>query len=229
MNTQSVSHPGRAHATPARRGPVFGARTAVVLALIGSALSTSGCFPLAATGIVVGGLAAADRRTVGAQTEDNAIELKAYNDLRQQLGGTAGISVTSYNRAALLTGQVQDERIKRRAGEVVARIANVRTVHNELVISAVASIGTSAADATLTTRVKAAFFDAKDLQSNTLKVVSEAGVVYLMGIVTRAEGDRAAQVVSGLSGVKRVVTLFEYVTPEELANIERTNREAQNK
>ena len=100
-------------------------------------------------------------------------------------------------------------------------VENVRSVHNELQVSGRVSLGTSASDATITTRVKAAFLDAKDLQSNTIKVVTEAGVVYLMGIVSRAEGDRAAQTASRVSGVTRVVTMFEYATADEIARIER--------
>lgn len=204
------------------------ARSALVAALIGASLMASGCLPLAATGIVVGGLAATDRRTIGAQTEDTSIELKAANNLQEQLGGTGGISITSFNRTVLMTGQVLDEQTRRRAGEIVGRIDNVRLpVHNELAVSGRASLGTAASDVALTTKVKASFIDAKDIQSNAVKVVSESGVVYLMGIVTRAEAERMAQVASRVGGVKRVVTVFEYVTPEELARIERVNREAQ--
>ena len=201
------------------------ARTTLIGALL--ATSLAGCFPLAATGIVVGSMAAVDRRTLGAQTEDNSIELKTYGELRERLGGTAGISVTSYNRTVLVTGQVDDEAIKRRAGEIASRVENVRTVHNELVVSPKASIGTNAADTALTARVKTSLIDAKDIHANAIKVVSESAVVYLMGIVTREEGDRAAQVASRVSGARRVVTVFEYVTPDELARIERVNRAAQ--
>lgn len=200
-------------------------RIAFAAALAGATVSLGGCFGLAATGMVVGGLAAADRRTIGAQTEDTGIEVKALAQLQQQLGGSGGISVTSFNRKALLTGQVLDDSIKARAGEIVAKLDNVRSVHNELQVSGRVSLTTSAADTSITTRVKAALVDAKDLQSNTVKVVTEAGVVYLMGIVTRTEGERAAQVASRVGGVMRVVTVFEYVTPDELARIERVNRE----
>jgi len=227
MNTQSRIDPAPAVGQPRTRRAVVFARASLVATLIGASLAASGCFPLAATGIVVGAMAAVDRRTVGAQTEDQSIELKASGDLRQQLGGTGGVAVTSFNRTVLLTGQVLDEPTKRRVAEIVGKVENVRSVHNELVVSGRASIGTYAADTALTTKVKASLIDAKDLQSNAFKIVSESEVVYLMGIVTRAEGDRAAQLVSRVSGVKRVVTVFEYVTPDELARIERVNREAQ--
>lgn len=222
MNTDRESIPGAPGAV-SRITRI--ARTALLGALLVGSLA--GCFPLAATGIVVGSMAAVDRRTIGAQTEDNSIELKTLGELRERLGGTSGISVTSYNRTVLVTGQVDDEAIKRRAGEIASRVENVRTVHNELVVSPKASIGTSAADTALTARVKAAMIDAKDLHANAIKVVSESAVVYLMGIVTREEGERAAQLASRVSGARRVVTVFEYVTSDELARIERVNRTAQ--
>lgn len=197
------------------------ARVAVCSALIGATLTLSGCFPLAATGLVVGTLAVVDRRTLGAQTDDTAIELKALADLNSQVKGSGGVSVTSYNRKVLLTGQVLNEQTKRDAEAVVARLANVRSIHNELIISGRVSVGTQAADTSLTAQVKTALIDAKDLQATTIKVVTEAGVVYLMGIVSRAEGDRAAQVASRVSGVTRVVTVFEYATAEELQRMQR--------
>ncbi len=201
-------------------------RLAVVASLVGATLAMSGCFPLAATGVAVGTLAAMDRRTIGAQTEDTGIELKAATQIRQQIPDAGGISVTSFNRKVLLTGQVLDERSRTEAAAIAGRVDNVTSVHNELQVAGRVSLGTSAADTSITARVKTALIDARDIQANTVKVVTEAGVVYLMGIVTRAEGERAAQVAARVSGVQRVVTVFEYVTPDELARIERTNREA---
>ena len=177
----------------------------------------------------MGTLAATDRRTLGAQTEDTGIEVKAATQLRQQLPDAGGISVTSFNRKVLLTGQVLDERSRAQAASIVGRIENVTSVHNELQVAGRVSMGTSAADTSITARVKATMIDSRDIQATTIKVVTEAGVVYLMGIVTRAEGDRAAQVASRVAGVQRVVTVFEYVTPDELARIERVKRDEQPK
>lgn len=225
MNTKPGARRADESVPTATRGGL--ARVALVGALIGASLAAAGCFPLAVTGIAVGAFAAVDRRTLGAQTEDQAIEFKALGELRERLGSSGGISVTSFNRTVLLTGQVLDDATKRRAAEIVGAIENVRTVHNELIVSGRASIGTYAADSALTAKVRASLVDAKDLQSNTIKVVSESEVVYLMGIVTRVEGDHAAQLASRVSGVRRVVTVFEYVTADELARIERANRDAQ--
>lgn len=200
-------------------------RAAVVGSLVGSTLALSGCFTLAATGVVVGAMAANDRRTIGAQTEDTGIEVKAAAQLRQQLPDSGGIGVTSFNRKVLLTGQVPDERSRTEAAAIVGKLDNVRSVHNELQIAGRVSLGTSAADTSITARVKAMLIEARDIQATTIKVVTESGVVYLMGIATRAEGDRAAQVASRVAGVQRVVTVFGYVTADELARIERVSRE----
>lgn len=208
----------------ARRAASVARRTLMAAALAAAALTQTGCFTVAATGIAVGAMAAADRRTIGTQTEDQGIEIKAMQHLSKLKGR---ISVTSFNRRVLLTGQVLDEATRREAGEITARVGEVQAVHNELQVAGPVSFGTQAADTSLTAQVKAAFIDAADLQANTIKVVTEAAVVYLMGIVTHAEGQRAAQVASRVSGVKRVVTVFEYVTPDELARIERQARESQ--
>jgi osmotically-inducible protein OsmY len=194
-------------------------RIALASALIASTLGLSGCFPLAATGVAVGTMAAIDRRTVGAQTEDQSIELKARSQLASALSNASGIGVTSFNRKVLLTGQVMSEQDRQNAERVVAGIANVRSVHNELQVLGRVSMTTVAADTSITARVKAALIEASDLKANTIKVVTEAGTVYLMGLVTRREADRAAQVASRVAGVQRVVTAFELITEEEAERI----------
>ena len=196
-------------------------RFAIALLLAASTLSLAACFPLAVTGAAMGTLAAIDRRTVGAQTEDESIELKAATQLRTAAGFPGGVSVTSYNRKVLLTGQVPDEASKRRAEQIVAAVDNVRSVHNEIQVSGRVGFTTTSGDALITTKVKAAFVDARDLQANAIKVITENGLVYLMGIVTQREAERAAQVASRVGGVQRVVTVFEVVSEEELQRIRR--------
>lgn len=190
-------------------------RPAVLAAALAATLALPGCLPVMATGAAVGTMAAIDRRTVGAQTEDQGIELKAMNRLRSALEQPGGVSVTSYNRKVLLTGQVASEKDKRTAEAVVGELDNVRSIHNELQIAGQPSFETKTADSLITARVKAALFNAKDLQANTIKVVTESGNVYLMGLVSRREGTRAADVASRVAGVQRVVTVFEYITEEE--------------
>jgi len=201
-------------------------RLALAASLIGATVLSSGCVPLAVTGVAVGAMAATDRRSIGAQTDDQTIEVKALAQIQQDLKVLSGVSVTSYNRKVLLTGQVVDERTKRAIGDLVGRIDAVRSVQNELQVGTVVSMSTSANDSGITASVKTAMIDAKDLQSNAFKVVTENGVVYLMGIVTRTEGDRGAQLASRSSGVKKVVTVYEYVTDDELARIVRSNEAA---
>lgn len=197
---------------------------AKILVLSALASSLSGCIGLVLTGAAVGVMAVTDRRTIGAQTEDQGIEFKASDVIRTKLSSSGGVSVTSFNRKVLLSGQVLDEQAKREAESLVTKVDNVKGVFNELAVSERASFGTNTVDAAITTKVKAFFLEASDLSSNVFKVVTESGVVYLMGITTQREGRRAAEVASRVSGVSKVVTLFDYVSDEELAKIEAVNR-----
>jgi osmotically-inducible protein OsmY len=201
-------------------------KSAVAKILIVSALasSLSGCIGLVLTGAAVGVMAVTDRRTIGAQTEDQGIEFKASDVIRTKLSNSGGVSITSFNRKVLISGQVLDEQAKREAESLVSKVDNVKGVFNELTVSGRASFGTNTVDAAITTKVKAFFLEASDLSSNVFKVVTESGVVYLMGITTQREGARASQVASRVSGVSKVVTLFDYVSDEELAKIEAMNR-----
>ncbi len=196
--------------------------TAVIGILLVSHLS--GCVGLAATGAAVGVMAATDRRSIGTQTDDQAIELRAFARLQEALKNPGGVSATSYNRKVLLTGQVLDQQAKEAAGRAVASIEGVKGVYNELEVTGRASIGTQTADTVTTTRVKAAFVEAKNIESNAIKVVTEKGVVYLMGIVTREEQERAAQIASRVSGVQKVVTLFDLVSAAEVKAMESGRR-----
>jgi osmotically-inducible protein OsmY len=194
-------------------------RLAVVAALVSSTLAAGGCVPLAATGIAVGTLAALDRRTIGAQTEDTEIELRGASRMPDAIRGSGGVSITSYNRRVLLSGQVPDETAKADAERVMRQVPGVREVFNELETANRVGFSTTANDTALTARVKAAFVEQKALNANTVKVVTENGTVFLMGLVTQREGPGYATAASRVSGVRRVVTLFEYITEEELARI----------
>jgi osmotically-inducible protein OsmY len=200
----------------------FNRRLSLVLVSTIAASALSGCIGLAATGAAVGVLAVTDRRTLGAQTDDQGIELKAFARVQDALKNPGGVSVTSYNRRVLLTGQVLDAAAKQAAEKAVTSIEGVRQIHNELVISGRSGLGTNANDTLVTTKIKAAFVDAKDVQANTIKVVTEQGIAYLMGILTQEEANRASQVASRVGGVQRVVTVFEIVSSDELRRIEAT-------
>lgn len=200
----------------------FSPRTAlIVLAVAGVTQLVSACFPLVAAGAAAGAMATLDRRSFGAQTEDQAIELKASSRFPESVARSGRVSVTSFNRKVLLTGYVPDEQMRSAVETGVAGMPNVSSVHNEIVVGPAVGLGTSTSDTAITTRVRAALLEARDLQSNAVKVVTESGTVYAMGLVTRREGDRAAQVISRVNGVKRVITLYEYLTEDELARIER--------
>jgi osmotically-inducible protein OsmY len=170
-----------------------------------------GCFPVVATGVGTGVLMADDRRTSGVYVEDQGIELKASNRISEKFGTNTHVNVTSYNLAVLLTGEAPDEAAKVGVAEVVKGVPSVRQVFNELAIGAPSSFSERSSDAYLTTKVKARMVDSQKFHANHVKVVTEAGVVYLMGIVKRAEADAATEITSTTSGVKRVVRLFEYL------------------
>jgi len=178
------------------------------------------CAPLVVGGAAMGtALVAVDRRTSGAQLDDQGIELRAANRLREQFGERANISVTSYNRQVLLTGEAANANIKAEAERVVAGVDNVRSIVNEIGVVNSPSLGQRSNDTIITGQVKAGMVDAKDLSSSAFKVVTTRGTVYLMGRVTQREANRATDIARNISGVTRVVRVFEIITEEELAKL----------
>ncbi|WP_295990149.1 BON domain-containing protein [Rugamonas sp.] len=204
------------HLTP----PALLARVRRPLALgllCGALLTTlSGCFPLIIGGAVTGGLAAADRRTLGAQTEDQAIGVKAEVKLPGLVGDAGHVNINSFNRRVLLTGEVRDEAMKATVARDIGAIEGVATVINELEIAGPSSYTSRSSDALITTKVKASLIDMKEISANSFKVVTERGTVYMMGRVTQREGGIGADVARGVSGVQKVVKMFEYISDEEL-------------
>ena len=170
--------------------------------------------------MVGGTLMATDRRTSGAQIEDQAIELKAINRVREALGDRGHVSVTSYNRLVLLTGEVPAEADRLAVEQVLARVENVRSTVNDLAVMGNSSLTSRSNDTILTSKVKASFVDARDMLSNAFKVLTERGTVYLMGRVTEREAKRAADLARSISGVQKVVRVFEIVTEAELADLQ---------
>ncbi len=182
--------------------------------------SLSGCAPLLLGGAMVGGsLLYTDRRTSGAQLEDESIELKGVRRMSELLGDRGHVSITSYNRVVLLTGEVPTEADKASVEQSMQRIDNIRTIVNELGVMPASSFGSRSSDSLLSGRVKASLVEAKDLMATSFKVVTERRVVYLMGIVTEREAARAADVASRVSGVYKVVRVLDVVSEAELANI----------
>ena len=190
----------------------------------GAALLLSGaltaCVPLVVGGAVAGGsLLAIDRRTSGAQLEDEGIELRAASRIRGTFGDRVHVNLTSYNRQVLVTGEVPSAQEKQQVEQVVAGVENVVSVVNELAVMGQTSISQRTNDTFLTGRVKAMLLDARDLQSNAFKVVTERGSVYLMGRVTQREADRATQVVRSTPGVQKVIRVFDVISERELARL----------
>lgn len=169
-----------------------------------------GCFPLAVTGMGAAAVMATDRRTTGIYIEDESIEWKILAALRQDNRG-AHVNATSYNRHVLLTGQAPTEEEKKRVESVARGIANVREVSNELTVGGVSSMASRGNDALVTSNVKARMVNNPRFSSTHVKVVTEANVVYLMGMVTQAEGEAAAEIARTTQGVSRVVKVFEYL------------------
>lgn len=182
----------------------------------------SGCFFGAAAALTTSTLAASDRRTVGTQVEDRTIQLKATNIISGDFGDTVHVNVTVYNRHMLLTGEAPDENTRRRVEGSVSNIPNLRLVTNDVKIAGNSSLTSRTNDTLLTTKVKASLLDAQDVFGNAFKVTTEAGSVYLMGLVTEREADRAAQIAAGVSGVTRVVKVIDPISEAELKTMTAT-------
>jgi osmotically-inducible protein OsmY len=210
-----------------RQYPGAGQLAARVLLCGVTALSLQGCFGFVAAGAVVGTLAATDRRTLGAQTEDKTILVKAESRIPNIVGDAGHVNVTAFNRKVLLTGEVRDEAMKAAVEREVAGIQNVESVVNELAILGPSSYTSRSNDTFITGKVKASFVDNKTLSANAIKVVTERGDVYLMGRVTQNEGNLAAEIARGVSGVSRVVKVFEYISDDEYKRLSTTPENTQ--
>lgn len=186
-----------------------GIRLTAALAVV---VGLSGCIGLVLGGAAGGASIVTDQRTAGTMVEDEAIELKAGNRLRDdaELKQQAHINVTSYNEIVLVTGEAPTEAMRARIVDKIKSIAKVRNVHNEIVIAAPSPLTARTTDSWLTTSVKTKLIASKELNATKVKVVTEGGVVYLLGLVTQTEGNLAAEVTSQTAGVQRVIKLFEY-------------------
>jgi len=171
-----------------------------------------GCVPVMVAGAVGGtALVATDRRSVGAQADDEAIELKISNAINSQYGEKVHAIATSYNGIVLLSGEVPTPEIFTSIGNLAKNTDKVRLVHNELAVGPNADMSVRSNDTFITSKVKTRFVEANKFSTTHVKVVTQRGIVYLMGLVRRDEGDAAAQIASTTTGVVRVVKLFEYI------------------
>ena len=194
------------------------ALAALAAVTVANTMLLGGCAAVVVGGAAVGpAMVATDRRTSGTQLEDQNIELKALTRISETVGDRGHVNVTSYNRMVLLTGEVASEADRTSLEQAVGRIEGVRSTVNELAVMGSSSFTARSNDTVLTSMVKASFVDAKDLQSNAFKVVTERATVYLMGRVTEREAARAAELARGVSGVQKVVRVFDILTDAELA------------
>ena len=173
--------------------------------------SLQGCFPVVAAGVGTGIMMAQDRRTSGTYIEDEAIEDKAAGIIGKQYKNTVHVNVTSFNRNVLISGEVPSEAVKTEIGKLVSGVENVRNLNNELVVSGLSSLTSRGSDSLITSNVKLRFVNDKRFSADHVKVITENGTVFLMGIVKRAEADAATEVASTTGGVQHVVKLFEYL------------------
>ncbi len=172
-----------------------------------------GCFPVVAAGVGTGVMATLDRRSLGTQTEDESIEWKAGSRVGDKLRDRGHFNFTSYNRKVMISGEVASVDYKAEAERIVGGIANVRGVHNELVVGPSSSLTDRSNDSFITSKVKSRSVDNGKFNPLHVKVVTEAGTVFLLGMLTQAEADAAIQVARTTSGVRKVIPLFETITP----------------
>ena len=176
----------------------------------------SACAPAMFGGVLGTAMVASDRRTSGAQVDDETIEIRGSAAMRENFGTKTHINITAYNRQVLLTGEVANDQQRMQAEQLVSKLPNVRSIVNELAVGPASTMGERSSDAVITARVKAAMVDSEDVFANVYKVVTERSTVYLMGRVTQREAQRATEVARSVGGVKRVVRVFEYLTEDEL-------------
>ena len=199
----------------------------LLITLLSAATLLSGCFPLLITGAAAGAVMASDRRTTGAYIDDEGIELKAFSEINKSTLASQGhINIVSFNRIVLVTGEVPSQDAKNQAVEIIRRIENVRWVYNELTVGPNSAITSRSNDSKITANVKQRMAGARNVSASDVKVVTEAGVVYLMGLVTQSEGQAAADVASSTAGVMKVVRLFEYLSDTDAKGIDEQHRKS---
>jgi osmotically-inducible protein OsmY len=179
--------------------------------------SLQGCVPLVVGATAVGSMAAVDRRSIGMQTDDKTIELKGEGRASKITGDKGRVAVTSYNRMVVLSGEVADEKMKAEVQAQIATLGDLKKIENDLEVAPVSTVSARSSDLLITSKVKAAIIDTKDLYISAFKIHTDRGVVYLMGRVTQREAKLGAEVARNAAGnIRKVVKLFEYITEDEL-------------
>lgn len=199
----------------ALRRPLLGIALGAVLCA-----SLQGCVPLVVGATAVGSMAAVDRRSLGMQTDDKTIELKGEGRASKITGDKGRVAVTSYNRMVVLSGEVADEKMKAEVQAQIATLGDLKKIENDLEVAPVSTVSARSSDLLITSKVKAAIIDTKDLYISAFKIHTDRGVVYLMGRVTQREAKLGAEVARNAAGnIRKVVKLFEYISEDELLEI----------
>ena len=193
----------------------FKRRTFNLFFLSIAATSLTGCFPLIAGGVAGGAMVIADRRNPGTQAIDRGIQLEAESFLIKKYGDNVHINVTVFNRRVLLTGETRTEDLKSDITRQIRAMKNVTEVFNELTPAPISALTARANDSFLTTRIKSTFIATEGVPSNSMRVVTESSKVYLMGIATEAEANRAVDIARSIPGVKQVTKLFDLISESD--------------
>jgi len=187
--------------------------------ILACAAALQACAPMVVGGFVGGTMVVTDRRTSGAQLEDEGIEIKVSSRIKESLSGKVHVNLTSYNRQVLITGEALNERDAKYLSEIISQVDNVRSVLNEVQVANFSTFSERSQDVLIQSKVKASLVDSKDIFASAFKVHAERGVIYLMGRVTQREADRAVEVARNVSGVQKVVKVFEIITETELKGL----------
>lgn len=182
----------------------------------------AGCFGAAAVGVGAGTLVLVDRRNSETYISDQGMELRAGNRISEKYGDKVHVNITSYNRMLLITGEAPSAEIKADVEKLASGVPNVKAITNELTIAGPSSFGGRGNDTYITSKVKARFVDANKFAANHVKVVSEAGTVFLLGLVTQAEADAAVEIARTTGGVQKVVRVFEIISAEQARALDNT-------
>jgi osmotically-inducible protein OsmY len=193
-------------------------RNYALILLLLAAPALHGCFPVIATGMFAGALVATDRRTSGMILEDEGIELRVAHGINQKYRENSHVNVSSFNRNVLLTGEAANEEMRHDIEAIANAQDNVRSVVNEVVIAGNSSYASRANDSLLSSKVRARFIGEDKFPVTAVKIVTENGVVYLMGLVSTKEGEDAAAIASTTSGVQKVVKVFEFIPAEKITD-----------
>jgi osmotically-inducible protein OsmY len=180
-----------------------------------AAVLLQGCAPMVMVGAGAAVVAFEDRRTTGAQVDDQTIELRVGNRIDDRFGSRVHVNVTAYNRYVLLTGEVPDEAARSEIEKIARSVTNVLGVTNDLQVAGISSATSRSNDTFLTTSVKTRFINSGKFNAIHVKVVTEASVVYLLGVVTEQEATDAVELARTTSGVRKVVKMFEYCKPTD--------------